>query len=275
MECKVRDLSIYYEEVGSGRPLVALHGLPLDHRHVYNDLEPLFLQRGGWRRIYPDLPGMGKTLAADWITCQDHMLEIVLEFIDQVTAGERFTVVGTSYGGHIAQGVVYRRGAFMDGLFINVPAFYTDRTESELPEHRVLHEDPEFLLALRSDEQDLREFIVVQSMELLNSFRNYISPAVAIADDDFLNRLRLKRQFSFDVCLLQEPFKAPALFLTGRYDNWCGFREAFQILDNYPRATYAALDKAGHALAYEQTELFRVLVNDWLNRVEEYSKTER
>jgi pimeloyl-ACP methyl ester carboxylesterase len=244
--------------------------MPLDHRHIYNDLEPLFLQRDGWRRIYPDLPGMGKTRAADWITHQDQMLEIVLEFIDQVTGGERFTVVGASYGGHLAQGAVYRRGAFMDGLFIYVPAFYTDRAKSQLPEHKVLKEEPEFLLALSPDEQELRDFIVVQSMELLDTFRYFISPAEEDADKDFLNRLRKNRQFSFDINLLQEPFKAPALILTGRYDNWCGFHEAFQILDNYPRATYAVLDQAGHALAIEQKDLFRVLVNDWLNRVEDY-----
>ena len=169
--------------------------------------------------------------------------------------------------------MVHERGAIIDGLFVNVPAFIIDGNKSLLPEHKVLKEDPEFLLALRPDEEDMRDFIVVQSMELLNIFRTYFSPAGAVADKDFLNRLRLNMQFSFDNKLLQEPFKAPALFLTGRYDNWCGFRDAFQILDDYPRASYVVLDQAGHALAVEQIGLFRVLVNDWLNRVEDYTKS--
>ncbi len=78
---------------------------------------------------------------------------------------------------------------------------------------------------------------------------------------------------TFDVDALPAPFPAPALFLTGRHDNWCGYREAYQLLDNYPRATFAVLDRAGHALAVEQKTLFRALVNEWLDRVEEYAPT--
>jgi len=98
MEYKVKDLNIYYEEAGTGRPLLMLHGWPSDHRHIASDMEPLFQNRNGWRRIYPDLPGMGKTRGPEWITHQDHMLDVVLEFIDAVAPGERFVVAGTSYG---------------------------------------------------------------------------------------------------------------------------------------------------------------------------------
>jgi pimeloyl-ACP methyl ester carboxylesterase len=61
------------------------------------------------------------------------------------------------------------------------------------------------------------------------------------------------------------------LFLTGRFDHWCGYRDAYQILDNYPRATFAVLDRAGHGLTIEQNILFRALVSEWLDRVEEYA----
>jgi pimeloyl-ACP methyl ester carboxylesterase len=104
MECKVRDITVYYEEAGSGRPLLMLHGGGLDHRHMQDDMEPLFTSRAKWRRIYPDLPGMGKTRAAGWITNQDHMLEVVLEFIDAIAPGERFVVAGQSYGAILRAG---------------------------------------------------------------------------------------------------------------------------------------------------------------------------
>lgn len=88
MECQVGGLTMSYEEVGTGRPLLLLHGWPLDHRHIAHDMEPLFAERIGWRRLYPDLPGMGKTRAADWITQQDGMLDLVLAFIDTATLYE-------------------------------------------------------------------------------------------------------------------------------------------------------------------------------------------
>ncbi|MCG3212636.1 MAG: hypothetical protein FOGNACKC_06306 [Anaerolineae bacterium] len=271
MECQVKDITVYYEEIGSGRALVALHGAPLDHRHILNDLEPLFVNRAGWRRIYPDLPGMGKTRAADWITNQDHMLDIILEFIDTIAPEERFVIVGTSYGGYLARGVVYRKGAQIDGMFINVPVIEADESKAELPQPKVVKEDAEFLAALGPDEQNMRDFIVAQSPELLQEFRQWFSPAGALADHAFLERLEKNNSFNFNVDLLSEPFLAPSLILTGRHDNWCGYRDAYKLLDNYPRATYVVLDRAGHALAIEQKALFRALAGEWLDRVEEYS----
>jgi pimeloyl-ACP methyl ester carboxylesterase len=270
MECQVRDITMYYEEVGTGRPLLLLHGRPLDHRSMANDMEPLFANRTGWRRLYPDLPGMGKTRAADWITHQDQMLDLVSAFIDTVAPGERFVVAGASYGGYLARGLVYHRGAQIDGLLLTVPAVEADDTKRDLPQPLVVHEDAAFLAALTPDEQGLRDIIVVQSMDLLNAFRQVISPAVAIADHAFLQRLREQFSFSFDVDMLPAPFPAPALFLSGRHDSVCGYREAYQLLGNYPRASFAVLDRAGHALAVEQNTLFRALVNEWLDRVEEH-----
>jgi pimeloyl-ACP methyl ester carboxylesterase len=75
---------------------------------------------------------------------------------------------------------------------------------------------------------------------------------------------------TLDVDVLPTPSTAPALFLNGRFDNWCGYREAYQLLDIYPRATFAVLDGTGHALAVEQKGLFRALVSEWLDRVEAY-----
>jgi pimeloyl-ACP methyl ester carboxylesterase len=40
-----------------------LHGWPVDHRHMVKDFEPLFEHRDGWKRLYPDMPGMGQTVA--------------------------------------------------------------------------------------------------------------------------------------------------------------------------------------------------------------------
>ena len=271
MEYKVRDLDIYYEEIGTGRPLLMLHGWPTDHRHMVKDMEPFFQNRNGWRRIYPDLPGMGKTRGPDWITHQDHMLDVILEFMDAVAPGERFTVAGVSYGGYLARGVVYRRREQMDGLLLIVPGAGTDDGIEYLPKPLVIHEDAEFLAALTPDEQDMRGFIVVQSMDLLDDFRRVINPAVAIADHDFLQRLDQQYAFSFDVDSLPAPFPAPALFLTGRHDNLCGYQNTYKLLDDYPRASFAVLDRAGHALGGEQKTLFRALVNEWLDRVEEYA----
>ena len=271
MECQVRDITMYYEEAGAGKPLLLLHGLTLDHRSMANDMEPLFADRSGWHRLYPDLPGMGKTRAADWITHQDQMLDLITAFVDAVVPGERLVVAGISYGGYLARGLVHHRGSQIDGLLLDVPLIETDAAKRQLPQPLIVCQDPAFLAALGPDEQDMKGFIVAQSMGLLAEFRQYIGPAIEIADHAFLQRLEQQFAFSFDVDTLPTPFPAPALFLTGRQDNWCGYRDAYRLLDNYPRASFVVLDRAGHALSVEQKTLFRAFVNEWLDRVEEYT----
>jgi pimeloyl-ACP methyl ester carboxylesterase len=268
MECRLGDTVLYYEDIGTGRPLLLLHGMPLDHRHIARDFEPIFAKRSGWRRLYPDLPGMGKTQAPDSLANQDQILALLGNFMGTVAPGERFVVAGTSYGAYLARGLIYQRGSDIDGLFLNVPGFVTD--SRPLPKPLVVHQDPAFLAALRPDEQDMLGFIVVQSLALLQEDREVFRPAGKIADKAFLQRLKQNYAFSFDVDTLPVPFPAPALFLTGRHDNWCGYHDTYTLLDNYPRATFAVLDRAGHMLALEQKSLFRALVTEWLDRVEEY-----
>jgi len=269
MECQLGDSTLYYEQHGTGRPILILHGNPLDHRHIAADMEPIFAARTGWRRLYPDLPGMGKTRAAASITSLDDVLDLVLAFLDQVAPKERFVVAGTSFGAYLARGLIYRRGDWIDGVLLNVPSNRSSVTQ-QLPQHRVIHEDPQFLSALRPDEQEMREFVVTQSLELLEAFRELFQPAGAVADHAFLARLDAQGPFTFDVDTLPAPFPAPALFLTGRFDSWCGYQGAYRLLDMYPRATFAVLDRAGHGLAIEQKGLFRALVGEWLDRIEAY-----
>ncbi len=271
MECQLGDITMYFEEAGEGRPLLLLHGWPLDHRSMANDMEPLFTNRKSWRRLYPDLPGMGKTRAADWITHQDQMLDLVIDFIDKVIPGEHLVVAGASYGAYLARGLVHHRGSQVDGVFLYVPLIDTEASRLKLPQQLIVHEDPAFLAALSPDEQDLKDLAVAQSMDLLNTSRQVIHPAVVIADQEFLRRLNQQRTFSFNVDALPAPFPAPALILAGRQDSWVGYREAYNLLDNYPRASYAVLDRAGHALSTEQKTLFRALASEWLDRVEEYA----
>ena len=272
MEYMVRDIPVYYEERGEGRPLLMLHGSHTDHHELTYSMEPLFETRAGWRRIYPDLPGRGKTPGADWINSQDDILTVILDFLDGIAAGERFAVAGYSLGGYLAQGVVYKRGDRMDGVMLGAPAMAVDPEKRNLPPHQVLVHDPDFVAALDHDEQLILRVAVVQSQQRLAAFRAAIKPGLMVADGPFLERVAANRRFPFDVNNLPEPFPAPALIVTGRQDSICGYREAWSILDNYPRATYAVLDRAGHGLAEEQKNLYRALISEWLDRVEEYVK---
>jgi pimeloyl-ACP methyl ester carboxylesterase len=48
-----------------------------------------------------------------------------------------------------------------------------------------------------------------------------------------------------------------------------GYQNAWDLVENFPRATFAVLDRASHFLSIEQNALMKALVADWLDRVEE------
>lgn len=264
MECQIGNRSVYYKTIGEGKPLITISGIPSDHRIIESWLEPVFEQRPGWQRIYFDLPGTGLT-SGEGITTIDQVLDIVCEFIDALIPNQRFTLLGLSAGGYLARGVVLRKAELMDGLCLVVP-WLNEYEEEELPSPITLFQDSEALAQLSpEDAERLASLAVVQNKKVVAWYRDVAKPA---RPGRYQSRIE-NRLFSFDLEALSRPFEKPALILTGRQDTHVGYRDGWDILERYPRAAFAVLDQAGHALGVEQDVLFQALLREWLDRVEE------
>jgi pimeloyl-ACP methyl ester carboxylesterase len=266
MQCDLGDFAIYYETYGTGRPIMMLPGRPSDHGVMARFMEPLFAQHDGWLRLYPDLPGTGRTPGVERLATHDQMLDAVLAFIDIAIPGQRFVLAGLSYGGYLARGVVYHKAASIDGLLLCAPQVKADSAQAHLPPRTTLVEDPR----LAAELGPVASLIVVQTPTVVDAVRDMLVE-IKRADHPFNDRLEEASPFSFDVDRLPAPFGGPTLILAARQDHLCGYRDAWDLLDNYPRATFAVLDRAGHFVNIEQDVLCHVLMHEWLDRVEEYA----
>jgi len=265
MECQLDNLTIYYETIGAGKPFVTISGIPSDHHIIESWMEPIFQKRPGWQQIYFDLPGTGQT-SGEGITTIDEVLDIVCDFIDATIPTQRFTLIGLSAGGYLARGVVARKAELIDGLCLVVP-WLSEHEDEELPSPVTLFKDSEAVARLSFDDAErLEGLAVIQNQRVVDWYQNVVIPA-----RQGLNRSMIeKRLYSFDLEALSKPFEKPALILTGRQDTHVGYRDGWNILEKYPRATFAVLDQAGHALGVEQESLFQALVHEWLDRVETF-----
>ncbi len=270
MECDLGDVTVYYEIIGEGYPLVTIHGFVPDHRLMKGCLEPIFQKRKGYKLIYFDLPGMGKTKSVDWIENSDQMLDIVLRFIDKVVPKEHMLIIGESYGGYLARGVLYKLFNRVDGLCLLCPVISPLPNKRNVPEKVTLLEDPELMFTLNDfDAKEFENIAVVQNKKVWERFRDEFLSGVKVANEAFLNKIWLHGYpLSFDVDKLHNKFEKPTLFLVGRQDHIVGYKNSWQILENYPRATFIVMDQAGHNLQIEQEELFNKLIEEWLDRVE-------
>ena len=281
MQCNVKGISINYEIKGEGKPIIIIHGYSLDHRLMTGCMEPIFSTKDGYKRIYIDLPGMGKSESAKWITNSDIMLDIVIDFIETIIPNENFLIVGQSYGGYLSRGVIYKMQDRVDGVLLVCPVIIADNKKRNVPQHIVLVKDNkllskltpkevEILNSMPEDAEILNSTLVVQNEKIYRRCINEIMPGFEVADDIFLQRLQENGYgFSFNVYKVNKKFDKPALIILGRQDSGVGYKDAWSILDNFPRATFSVLDRAGHNLQIEQEKLFNSLTNEWLKRVEE------
>lgn len=267
MQRVIRGTPVSYEDLGSGTPVLVLHGVPGDHRMAQHYLEPLLAAAPGWRRIYPDLPGMGATPAADAVRTPDDLLDLILDLVDEIAPGEPFAVAGVSWGGYLARGVLARRASRLVGVLLWTPVIELKGADRRLPARRVIASDPATVASVAEDERAWLDLSVVQVPETLAAFRAAIKPGIRTADFDYVREVYYGPLLSDANLALEGPFEGPSLVLTGRQDSVCGYLDAADLAAALPRATIAVIDRAGHAVAEERPAIFDALVADWLERM--------
>src|SRR5215213_8049920 len=256
MELSARGVVVSAVEHGSGRPVLVLHGAGVDHRETEACFEPALDGVPGLRRIYPDLPGMGRTPAPEALCSADDVLSTLLTFADEVTGGTAHLLIGHSAGAYYAQAMAAKYPGQVAGLALVCPLLPGLR---DVPEHRVA-----VGTGLLGDE-DFRSYFVIQTPEMLERYERYVAPAAGLVDEAALGRIGERWQLT--------PTSAPAyggptLVVAGRLDSTVGYAAATDLLDAYPHASLAVVDDAGHALPHEQPEILRALLAEWLTRVD-------
>ncbi len=260
VEYVIGDVPMHYVEHGEGLPVLALHGAGVDHREVMGFLDPVFDASSGYRRIYPDLPGMGRTPAPETIGSADDVLELLLGFIDGVIGEQPLLVAGHSAGGYYAQAIAGRRPEQVVGLTLLCPLLADIH---DLPEHNVVYGSGSI-----GGDAGFRDYFTVQTAETLDRYERYVAPGARLADQSALARIGQRWELTTRP-QQNGPYRNPTLIVTGRQDSTVGYAGAWEMLQQFPHATFAVLDRAGHALPHEQPVLIGALVTEWLDRVRE------
>lgn len=255
METRAGQVTVNYVEHGEGRPLLVLHGAGVDHRETEACFEPAFADVAGLRRIYPDLPGMGRTVAPATMRSADDVLDTLLGFADEVRGGTPYLLIGHSAGAYFAQAMAARRPAQVAGLTLVCPIL---PGLGDLPEHRV---------AVGSEEigdEAFRSYFVIHTPDMLDRYERFVAPAAALVDGAALDRIGQRWVLTPDHA---PAYPGPTLVVAGRLDATAGYAAAADLAEEYPHAALAVLDDAGHALPHEQPELLRALLAEWLVRI--------
>ena len=257
MECRINGVAIHFVEHGTGMPLVALHGAGVDHREIEAAVEAI-VPGTGYRRIYPDLPGMGRS-TTDGLTCNDDVVRLIGDLIDHLAEGPAL-LLGHSYGAYLARGVAAQRPDVVLGLALLCPVAQQSRN---VPDHEVVRQDADAYDELEPAQRaGFDEYFVVRTPSTARRYRDHVVPGTTLVDEAALGRI-----FSaWRVDVGSQTFTSPTLIAAGRRDSVVGCADATDLLERYPRATLAVIEDAGHALMHERPELLAALLGDWLDR---------
>ncbi|MDQ0169281.1 pimeloyl-ACP methyl ester carboxylesterase [Paenibacillus tundrae] len=198
-----------------------------------------------------------------------HKTIVYIQFIEILVPNQDYLIAGKSYGRYITRGVINKHKDRIGGAALICLLIILEHQRREVPEHLVIHSDREFMDTLT--EEQISNFSANQVVLNEYNWKRYSEEIVEgceIADYDFLNEL--KKNYGFSTNVDELVFDKPTVFTLGRQDAVVGYKDAFRILDNFPRATFAVLDRAGHNLQIEQALLFESLMCEWLERVTEF-----
>jgi len=199
----------------------------------------------------------------------DRIVEVLITFIEEIISTEKFLLVGESYGGYLAKGILAKMFERVSGLLLVCPVVVAEPEKRILPDKQVIVQDEEFLNTLTSTEREkFCELAVIANEYTYTRFKEEIKPGLDVANYEFIERLQ--KNYSLTMDFQREKYEKPVLLLTGRQDISVGYQNIIEIIEEYPRATLAVLDMAGHNLQIEQPELFESLVGEWIRRTNQH-----
>ncbi len=102
---QLKNFEIQASVVGRGRPLLLIHGFPLDNRMWRHQIEHFQTQ---YQLIAPDLRGFGKSGPLEAGASMRSFADELIEMLDVLEINEPVIVCGSSMGGYIVWQLAHR-----------------------------------------------------------------------------------------------------------------------------------------------------------------------
>lgn len=260
-------MSLYYEVIGEGTPVVLIHGFTVDHKLMAGCMEPVFNQVSGYKRIYIDLPGMGMSNNITDINTTDKILDSLINLINKIIPKENFLLIGESYGGYLVRGIAAKLKARTNAIGFICPVIVPEKSKrNNLPQHEILESDNKFLKTL--DEETRMVFTecnVILTEYVFNRFKEEVLSGIKKSNREVITQISQNYSLSIDPDSIS--FNKPAIFYLGKHDSVVGYSDALGILNSYPKADVILLENAGHNLQIEQQEVFTTSFVQWLKQI--------
>jgi len=240
---KVKDVQIAYERHGKGKPLVLIHGYPLDHS-IWNDVAGLLKDK--YEVIVPDLRGFGdSTTVESFYTIMD-MADDLAGLLDHLKA-KRVILAGHSMGGYVALAFAKRYPGRVRGLALISSQLPADSDERKLGRYQTA-----------ANVNELGVGIVASAMtdKLTSSgnIREFIRPMIERqGKSGIMGALKAMAEREDSTASLAA-FKFPIVLIHGQADELIPIERVREAKSILPSAHLVELEAVGHMPMLEAPE---------------------
>jgi pimeloyl-ACP methyl ester carboxylesterase len=256
--CKNHQL-MYYQRIGSGTPIILIHGFGEDSRIWENQVE---LQGANCQLIIPDLPGTGKSNPQNGLTMES-MAAGIRDILDKEKIAQ-CALLGHSMGGYISLAFAELFPDRINGLgLLHSSAFADSDTKKETRRKSI-----EFI-----KKQGTRAFLEASTPNLFaEENRLPMSGLINMLVDRHAN-MDPATLITFSEAMMARPDRTemlkkarfPVLFIVGKGDQAIPFTDSMQQV-YLPDLSYIyILEKSGHVGMLEESLNFNQAIHDFIS----------
>ena len=249
---------IFYRSIGTGEPVMLVHGFGEDGEAWNNQIEFL---KNKYHLLVPDLPGSGRSEMINDMSMEG-MAEVLHTIIHEENI-DKCTVIGHSMGGYITLALVesYWNHVNAFGLFHSSAFADTEekkQTRKKGIEFAKQHGAFEFLKTATPN-----LFSPNSKTEIPNSIQELISSLSNFSTDALVSyyEAMMKRPDRTD---LLKKTKKPVLFIAGEHDNAIPLNDVLKQCHLPEKSYIHLLKKSGHMGMMEEPENANRILEEFL-----------
>ncbi len=249
---------VAYQESGTGRPLVCVHGNFASKRWF---TEQLKAPPDGWRVLALDLPNFGESDALGGSISVGAYADVLRAFVEQLDLSE-FVLMGHSLGGAVAQVYAARQPNALSGLVLIAAAG---------PSGLVTPEERYMGLEMLKNNPGLMASALEPTMPTgkPSYFDKIVEDALAMHPDAFSGNARALEHYNVTSAL--KKVTCPVLVVRGEHDYLISEAMARETAQTF-RGAFEGVrlelwDQIGHSPQIEDPERFNHLLGEFLKGV--------
>ncbi|MGO4693880.1 alpha/beta fold hydrolase [Paenibacillus sp. 2TAB26] len=254
-----KKVKLYVEDIGSGSPVIFLHGWPLNHKMF--EAQFTLLSEQGYRCIGIDQRGFGKSSAPAAGYSYDRLADDVKAVIDYLKLDQAY-LVGFSVGGAIAVRYMARHGGYGVRKLALLGAAAPSFTQRENYPHGMTQEEAnDQIAAIKKDRPQLlrdfgEKFLADQEPNAISQpFKDWLQllglEASAWGSIHTFESLR-DEDLRKDVLQI----KAATTIFQGNLDQICPPEFAKQLLSGIDGSTLVTFEQSGHGMLFDEPTRF-------------------